>query len=178
MRNHSRPIALRGGQSKAYPNPAIRLPWPKNAASGIGSNQGITSGSLPFRCCNGDCSYESLWWEPCVPEERAEGERAGKLTETAFRPYDLAVNAFLLIAKHHLGSELSVSTDREGAQWKDASELSKRELGYSAEAKIELGLLLLNSQAPLLKPAPLLKLARHHAADLSHRTCPRLGRAR
>ena len=105
------------------PNPAVRLPWPLRDAGSIGSNQEITSGSLPFRCCNGDCSYESLWWERCVPEDRAEGEWASNFTKTAFRPYDLAVTAFLLIAKHHLGRELSVDTDGEQAQWEDAAEI-------------------------------------------------------
>ena len=60
---------------------------------------------------------------------RADGETASSFTKTAFRPYELAVTTFLLIAKQHLGSQLSVSTDGEQTQWKDAAKICGRELG-------------------------------------------------
>lgn len=34
----------------------VRLPCPKGEAHGIGSNEGIGT-NLPYRTCNGDCSY-------------------------------------------------------------------------------------------------------------------------
>jgi len=90
--------------------------------AGIGSNASV-GGSLPYRTCNGDCSYESVWFE------RVERDGTG-FCKTAFRLYDLAVTAFLVIAKHHLGANLTVETDGEPAHWADAFALCQAELGY------------------------------------------------
>ena len=113
-------------------NPEVRLPWPGSNAFGIGDNTGILSGTLPFRTCNGDCSYESVGFDRCMDEEdRDENGSCGGFCKTAFRPYDLAVTVFLLIAKHHLGREFRVETDGEARQWEDAQLLGQAELGYS-----------------------------------------------
>ena len=82
-------------------NADIQVPWPARDAHGIGDNAGL-GGTLPYRTCNGDCSYESVWFERCQESESADG-RVGGFCKTAFRPYDLAVTAFLVIARHHLG---------------------------------------------------------------------------
>lgn len=113
------------------PNPEVRIPWPGNGALGIGSNVGITSGTLPFRTCNGDCSYESVWFDRCMDDDEVdENGLCGGFCKTAFRPYDLAVTVFLLICKHHLGDLFRVSTDGEAKQWEDAQRLCQAELGY------------------------------------------------
>ena len=114
------------------PNPEVRLPWPGNGASGIGDNTGILSGTLPFRTCTGDCSYESVWFDRCMDDDgRDENGICGGFCRTAFRPYDLAVTVFLLIAKYHFGREFRVETDGEARQWEDAQRLCQAELGYS-----------------------------------------------
>ncbi len=43
-------------------NMAVHLVGPMKHASRIGDNFGMHS-ALPYRTCNGDCSYESLWFE-------------------------------------------------------------------------------------------------------------------
>ncbi len=113
-------------------NPEVRLPWPGNGASGIGDNTGILSGTLPFRTCNGDCSYKSVWFDRCEEDgHKWEGGLQVGFCKTAFRPYDLAVTVFLLIAKHHLGRDFRVETDGEARQWEDAKMLCQAELAYS-----------------------------------------------
>ncbi len=111
-------------------NPNIQLPWPANDAHGIGDNAGL-GGTLPYRTCNGDCSYESVWFERCQEDERIDEMTEG-FCKTAFRPYDLAVTAFLVIARHHLGARFKVQTDGEGCHWADAFVLCQVVLGYGA----------------------------------------------
>lgn len=90
-----------------------------------------------------------------MPQGRVKGEQASNLIKTAFQPYDLAEIVFLLIAKHHLGRELSVDTDGEPAYWKDAAELCKRELGYASDVVIEEeGRLLLHDQCTASGSSP------------------------
>ncbi len=99
---------------------------------GYGDNTGTTSGTLPHRACNGYCFYESLWFGRCKEDDdRDENGLCGGFCKTGFRPYDLAVTVFLLIAKHHLGSDFRVGTDGEAKQWEDALELCQAELSYS-----------------------------------------------
>ena len=50
--------------------------------------------------------------------------------KTAFRPYDVAVTAALLIGKRHLGDELVVSSNGADAQWLDARRICQTVLGY------------------------------------------------
>ena len=111
-------------------NPDVRLPWPADDAAGAGSNSGMGS-VLPYRTCNGDCSYESVWFERSE-RTRAVDSRVDSFCKTAFRPYDLAVMAFLVIAKHHLGSELRVETDSRPSHWAEAFALCQGKLGYGA----------------------------------------------
>jgi hypothetical protein len=51
-------------------------------------------------------------------------------TKTAYKPYDVAVTAFLILAKHHLGDAIKVSTDGEPKDWEDGRMLCEAVLGY------------------------------------------------
>ncbi len=51
-------------------------------------------------------------------------------TKTAFKPYDIAVTAALLIAKRHLRDKLVIHSDGGDPQWADAKELCHEHLGY------------------------------------------------
>jgi hypothetical protein len=115
-------------------NTAIRLPWPAPDAKGIGSNEGLT-GTLPHRTCNGDCSYESFWFRRSLQSDDPT-YMPDSFCKTNFRPYDLAVTAFLVIAKHHLRDEITVETDGDHPQWEDAFELCQGELDYGSEFHI------------------------------------------
>jgi hypothetical protein len=55
--------------------------------------------------------------------------------KTAFKPYDWAVTAFLIIAKHYLGDRILVHSDGTSANWHDARLICQIELGYGMEFK-------------------------------------------
>ena len=114
-------------------NLEVKVPWPTDDAHGIGSNHGI-GGTLPYRTCNGECSYESLWFERC-PEPQSRNGRIDGGCKTAFRPYDLAVTAFLVIAKHHMKGAFTVETDGTPRQWAEAFALCQEQLGYGAGSR-------------------------------------------
>ena len=118
-------------------NPEIRLPWPTPTATGIGNNQGLEA-TLPYRTCNGDCSYESVWFERCMNPEQADSDGVfSGFCKTGFRPYDLAVTAFLIVAKYHLPSAMLIGTDGHQPQWNDARLLCQNVLGYGLEFIID-----------------------------------------
>ena len=121
-------------------NPAVVIPWPMREARGIGDNAGV-GGSLPYRTCNGNCSYESVWFK------RVERDGTG-FCKTAFRPDDLAVTAFLVIAKHHLGALLTVETDGEPAHWANAFALCQAGLGFGERSLFKHGKLVLGEVTP------------------------------
>jgi hypothetical protein len=50
--------------------------------------------------------------------------------KTGFRPYDLAVQCFLVIAKHHLGDKVMVSSEGADFLWHDAYDLCHQVLNY------------------------------------------------
>ena len=56
--------------------------------------------------------------------------------KTAFRPYDLVVISFLIIAKHHLGDKFIVRSDGEDGHWFDGKFICQSELGYGLNYEI------------------------------------------
>jgi hypothetical protein len=123
------------------PNEDLVIPYPSQAAQGIGPSATAIDGdfynlgvTVRHRCCNGRCDCETFLLERSKtlhphsrPIERGlfcEG------VKTAFRPYDVAVTAALLIAKRHLHEQLVVHSNGRDAQWADARELCQRILGY------------------------------------------------
>lgn len=122
------------------PNSKISIPWPAQGARGIGSNATAVDGgwlagaTLLHRACNGDCSYESVIFdrdeEAQSWQEPEDGDLYFNFCKTAFRPYDVAVTCFLLIAIHHMGNRIKVSTDGDFDGWADAMQICYAYLGY------------------------------------------------
>jgi hypothetical protein len=56
--------------------------------------------------------------------------------KTARKPYDLAVTALLIIAKHHLRERIRVSSDGEDSDWSEAKALCQLLLRYGSEFKL------------------------------------------
>jgi hypothetical protein len=82
-----------------------------------------------------DISYYDMAGKP------VRNPRAGmffNFTKTARKPYDLAVTAFLFIAKHRLGKDIIVASDGEVEEWGPGIELVQAELGYPAVAREQL----------------------------------------
>lgn len=160
-------ICFNGSVRCGHPkNTEIKIPWPSAKASGIGDNKTAIDGQwfagvqLQTRCCDGDCSYESLFF----PKTQNTGEgfcslvteisyykedgtpaysdpkHVGKIfsfCKTAFRPYDWAVTAFLIIAKHYLKDTILISSDGELPHWHDAMLLCQLELGYGMDFRLD-----------------------------------------
>jgi len=158
-------VSFNGLRNCGHPkNHNIVIPWPSKTASGVGVSNTAIRGKwfagveLETRCCNGDCSYESFsfprviepedWHEPVgeISYYKASGEPVyqdpsciGKyfyFCKTAYRPYDWAVTAFLVIAKHYLKDRLIVHSDGELHHWQDAMLLCQLELGYGLDFRL------------------------------------------
>lgn len=122
-------------------NEAISIPYPTDDACGIGpSANAIQDNSealitrIRYRCCDGRCSYETFHFPRSLPLDLAGDPEANGMyigfTKTAFRPYDIAVTAALLIAKRNLKDQFIVHTDGTEQQWSDAKRICQEVLGY------------------------------------------------
>ena len=123
---------------------SIVIPWPAPKAQGVMQGEGA-AGSwfagtlLDTRVCNGDCSYETFSFPRKFERDKflqESDDHRGLFFEcckTAYRPYDLAVTAFLIIAKHHLDRMIHVSSDGADEQWNDAKRLCQAFLGYGSD---------------------------------------------
>ncbi len=127
-------------------NESISIPWPSKEAGGVakyGENRrkdGWFAGAvIDKRCCNGDCSYETFLFqrvfESSFPQKR--DEKFFSCCKTAFRPYDLAINIFLVIAEHHLSNKIKVHSDGEMMHWQEAMMLCQIHIGYGLEFKLD-----------------------------------------
>jgi hypothetical protein len=135
-------------------NTKVVISWPTPDAAGLSSGRALIVGEhaggvfIDSRRCNGSCRYETFLLERVAPPavwERSMADfdgRSYRCCKTAFRPYDIAVCAVLLIAKRHLGPRISVRTDGEDAQWFDAKMLCQTVLGYGIEYAVTDGELL------------------------------------
>ena len=106
--------------------------YPAETANGIatGTNKLMQAGFLAFttsRRCDGHCCHDSF-----VLRKRPGME----FVKTAFKPYDLAVTAALLIAKRYWGEQIEIRTDGAEAQWSDAKRLCQAHLGYGDSFRI------------------------------------------
>jgi len=163
---NSREVIFNGLRNCGHPkNPNIVIPWPAPTVKpGVAPNaEKAVVGSwfagvvLNQRVCDGDCSYETFYFPRVLPDSekpvqpvcyyRADGipvyndpRCVGKyfqFCKTAFRPYDLAVTSFLVIAKHHLGERIIVRSDGTIAHWMDAVKLCQNVLGYGLDFELD-----------------------------------------
>lgn len=141
-------VWFNGNQNCGHPqDQAVVIPWPTDKGYGVASQrEDVKAGTwfagtlLSKRCCNGDCSYETFYFPRVVdPREWQQPENGFLFSccKTAFRPYDVAVTAFLVIAKHHLGDRLRVHSDGEEPHWQDAKWLCELELGYGLSFQLD-----------------------------------------
>jgi hypothetical protein len=120
----------------------LKNPWPVAGARGVfdirDGRLGVTgtwSGgtTIDTRLCNGECAYEQFIFprvlSPKSYQEPTRGKYRG-FCKTGFYPYDLAVTAFLVIAKHHLKEKISVTSDGEICHLKEAMFLCQLIHGY------------------------------------------------
>lgn len=102
--------------------------FPANNARGIDADTGelfraAFLGVVNTRRCDGQCCHDDFW---------LGNQYDGGFCKTAFKPYDVAVAAALLIAKHHWGESFEITSCGSDAQWLDAKLLCQRVLGYGS----------------------------------------------
>jgi hypothetical protein len=136
-------VCFNGSKLCGHPkNPNLIIPWPTPDAWGLGPSEHAIKGDwhggvlINTRTCNGDCSYETFYFprvfdKPYASEYRWNGKEYWfDFCKTAYRPYDLAVNCFLIIVKHYLKEDLIVHSDGSLMQWADAMAVCQDVLGY------------------------------------------------
>lgn len=139
-------VHFNGREACGHDRYELGIAWPTENAGGVaGPNEKTAKGRWSFgalieqRQCSGDCSNESFIFDRDRGEPKkwenpeAEGVLYGDFCKTAFKPYDLAVITFLIIAKHHLGDALKVASDGADQHWLDGKMLCQIILGYGLE---------------------------------------------
>jgi hypothetical protein len=122
-------------------NEDIFVPYPSEQARGIGPSSTAIGECdeylrIDHRCCSGRCSHDAFVFPRMADAKKAESdeeETRGLVfywTKTAFKPYDIAVTAALIIAKRYLRERLVIHSDGLTPQWQDAKELCQQHLGY------------------------------------------------
>jgi len=129
-------IAFNGVRNCGHPkNDAISIPFPSESASGVGGSDDAVVDSwfigvqLRRRTCNGDCSYEPFMFDRVLDSQEANRQGFDSC-KTGFRPYDLAVQCVLLIAKYHLRDKFVVASGGSDWHWNDVRRLCYLHLGY------------------------------------------------
>ena len=96
---------------------------------------------LKTRTCSGDCSHETLYIpQEFEAEKWQEPKDNGKYfdcTKTAFKPYDIAVTAVLIAAKHYFGPDISIHSDGESEHWDDGREICQKLFGYGKDFELD-----------------------------------------
>jgi hypothetical protein len=119
-------------------NEEIVIPFPTQNAAGVGSSTDAVEGSylgmgtlLKHRACDGNCSYETFrLLRRCDDPAKIANGRYADSCKTGFRPYDLAVQCALLIAKHHWKERIGVWSGGTDFHWNDARRLCYLQLSY------------------------------------------------
>jgi hypothetical protein len=136
----------------------LGITWASKGAKGVSTSpvgqklEELTKGNwfagatLETRACGGDCSHETfhLSQESVERDSRMQkfNDVTGKglnfnFTKTAFKPYDLAVNVCLIIAKHYLKDEIRILSDGTKENWEEGKQLVQHFLGYGKDFKLD-----------------------------------------
>ena len=93
---------------------------------------------LKQRECGGDCSHEPFTFPIAETQNswRQDEPLVFAFTKTAFKPYDLAVTAALIVVKHYV-PEVIVHSDGESHNWDDARMVCMEWLGYGSDFQID-----------------------------------------
>lgn len=150
-------IGFNGVSNCGHQDRELGITWPSKTAKGVSQNQvglelaelvkghWFAGANLETRVCGGDCSHESFYLEQEMTDiadyklndlEKNEGLIFG-FTKTAYKPYDLAVNVCLIIAKHHLKKDIRISSDGDLNNWIEGMNLCQHFLEYGLDFKLE-----------------------------------------
>jgi len=141
-------VAFNGLQDCGHgKNEDICIPFPAVDASGVGSSTSAVvkpyfiGVEIKHRTCDGRCDYETFTFERIASlsaKSEPDEDWYFDSCKTAFRPYDLAVQCFLPIAKHHLHAQIRVYSGGTDFHWNDARLVCYLHLGYPpAELRVD-----------------------------------------
>jgi len=141
-------IIFNGLENCGHKQEELGITWPSDTAGGLANTwqenpkngKWFAGALLEKRACGGNCSHETLYFPRMLPIKNYHSkDDSGKYFEfckTAFKPYDIAVTAFFIIAKYHLKTEIDVRSDGNDKDWFDAKMLCQSVLGYGFEFNI------------------------------------------
>lgn len=112
-----------------------------NGSQNCGHPKGYYQIGGKKRRCHGDCSYETLFFpRVLVPPKflRPNGNKYYCFCKTGRKPYDLAVQVFLIISKQVLNDQIRVSSDGDSKDWEEARRLCQKHLGYGLNFKLDI----------------------------------------
>ena len=145
-------ITFNGLTNCGHQKQHIGLAWPSETAKGVKPDHlfmelcELSKGSwfagptLETRVCGGDCSYETFSLEQKLQQDQIVNVRNGFYsngTKTNYKPYDLAVNVCLIIAKHYLKDQIIVRSDGDKSNWIEGIELCKHFLDYGSDFNLD-----------------------------------------
>lgn len=111
----------------------VANPWTENSKSG----EWYAGAEIEARTCGGDCSHETFYIErvlqPTDYLKPDDGGRYFNCCKTAFKPYDVAVTAALIILRRHLGDEIEITSDGEDQHFFDGKMICQMALGYGLD---------------------------------------------
>ena len=102
-------------------------------ADGIIGREEITDGRIIFNG-PGDGACEPFVFGPGEGRIKRDGTLFS-FCKTEHAPYDLAVKACLLAAKHHYGRSIEVYSDGKAPDWADAAGIVREVLGYGGSVE-------------------------------------------
>jgi hypothetical protein len=138
-------LVLFNGRAKCgHPEDYLGVAWPSDNASGIANpfKEDAVDGNwfggvtLNKRVCDGDCSHEAFYFPRIMKVPDSQKPDDGlyfEFSKTAYKPYDLAVIVFLIIAKHYLKDRLVVNSDGTDSQWLDGKLMCQDKLSYGTD---------------------------------------------
>lgn len=124
----------------------LGLVWPSENARGVKPDhtfmqmKDLSKGNwfagreVELRVCGGDCSYETFTLGQKA--DHATRGYAFDCCKTNYKPYDLAVQVALVIAKHNLKDQIIVKSDGDESKWVEAKQLCQHFLGYGEDFKL------------------------------------------
>ena len=142
-------IIFNGNRNCGHKHLNLGITWPSDDASGISNDDGTGSidgswhagAKIASRTCGGDCSHETFYFprvnNPEYDFQLKQDDYVIDFTKTAYKPYDLAVNVALIIAKHHLGDRIYIHSDGEDKHWEDGRRICQAKFGYGADFKLD-----------------------------------------
>jgi len=92
----------------------------------------LTADSIEFNGVD-ENAHESFFVERIFTDRHTREGSCFAFCKTAEKPYDLAVTAALVVLKHYLRDEITISSDGEEADWNKAKILCQEALGYGRE---------------------------------------------